>query len=90
MLQAIREIAEAHEMNFHYPSENLLLFLWMKQPRQMMCLILLMCFTAANDIDTLLLLLINETDFENIPSSLTRTSAFLSHPVFNTHHSETE
>ena len=27
---------------------------------------------------------------ENIPSSLTRTSAFLLHPVFNTHHSESE
>jgi glycine dehydrogenase len=26
----------------------------------------------------------------HIPSSLTRTSAFLTHPVFNTHHSETE
>jgi glycine dehydrogenase len=26
----------------------------------------------------------------NIPSSVTRTSEFLTHPVFNTHHSETE
>ncbi len=27
---------------------------------------------------------------ENIPVTLNRTSAFLTHPVFNTHHSETE
>ena len=32
----------------------------------------------------------NEGVLENIPFHLTRTSEFLTHPVFNTHHSETE
>lgn len=31
-----------------------------------------------------------EALLENIPSSLTRTSPYLSHPVFNSHHSESE
>jgi glycine dehydrogenase len=31
-----------------------------------------------------------DTNLENIPTALTRTSSYLLHPVFNTHHSETE
>jgi glycine dehydrogenase len=31
-----------------------------------------------------------DTDLDHIPSSLTRHSAFLKHPVFNMHHSETQ
>ena len=31
-----------------------------------------------------------DTSPDNIPAALTRTSSFLLHPVFNTHHSETE
>jgi len=33
---------------------------------------------------------INSENSQNYPDSLKRTSAYLSHPVFNTHHSETE
>ena len=32
----------------------------------------------------------HDSTLDNIPSSLTRTSTFLQHPVFNTHHSESE
>jgi glycine dehydrogenase len=34
--------------------------------------------------------LVNDSDAHKIPESLLRTSEFLSHPVFNTHHTETE
>ena len=43
---------------------------------------------AEKDMDTMY---INENEiFDNIPSTLTRTSEYLTHPVFNTHRSETQ
>ena len=43
---------------------------------------------SEKDMDTMY---INENEiFDNIPSTLTRTSEYLTHPVFNTHRSETQ
>ncbi len=47
-------------------------------------------FTSSKDIDTANATFDNEASLDNIPTSLTRTSEFLTHPVFNSHHSETE
>jgi glycine dehydrogenase len=43
-----------------------------------------------NDIDPVVYNIEHETSLTHIPSSLTRTSEFLKHPVFNTYHSETQ
>ena len=65
-------------------------FHWMKQLPEMMCLILSSVFASSAGIDTSVATFDHESDLENIPASLTRTSEFLLHPVFNTYHSETE
>lgn len=43
-----------------------------------------------NDIDPVVYKIEHETSLTHIPTSLTRTSEFLKHPVFNNHHSETK
>lgn len=43
-----------------------------------------------NDIDPVTYKIEHETSLSHIPSSLTRTSEFLKHPVFNTYQSETQ
>ena len=43
-----------------------------------------------NDVDPVAYELEHEDTLDIIPTSLTRTSEFLTHPVFNSHHSETQ
>ncbi|HEX8313386.1 MAG TPA: aminomethyl-transferring glycine dehydrogenase, partial [Flavisolibacter sp.] len=43
-----------------------------------------------NDVDPVAYELKHEDTLDIIPTSLTRTSEFLTHPVFNSHHSETQ
>jgi glycine dehydrogenase len=43
-----------------------------------------------NDVDPVAYELEHEDTLDTIPTSLTRTSDYLTHPVFNTHHSETQ
>ena len=47
-------------------------------------------FTSSTGSDTSFATFDNESALDNIPGSLTRTSEFLLHPVFNSYHSETE
>ncbi len=54
------------------------------------CLEIIHIFAATRDSDTAVANFDSESFLDNIPSTLTRTSDFLTHPVFNTHHSETE
>jgi len=49
---------------------------------------LINCFE--NDEDPVTFDINYDEDLSHIPASLTRTSAFLTHPVFNTHHSESQ
>ncbi len=51
---------------------------------------ILQVFASANNSDTAVANFDADSILNNIPYSLTRTSEFLTHPVFNTHHSETE
>jgi glycine dehydrogenase len=43
-----------------------------------------------NDVDPVSYKIEHDTALTHIPTSLTRTSDFLTHPVFNSHHSETQ
>ena len=87
---AIRAKAESSSINFRYHSQELVG-------------ISIDETTTFTDVLDLLLVLDQEIEgkgstfnidenatLDNIPTALTRTSEFLTHPVFNTHHSETE
>ena len=49
---------------------------------------LINCFE--NDIDPVAFSINEEDELEHIPSFAERTSSYLTHPVFNMHHSETQ
>jgi len=85
----IRSIAEPHKMNFHYSGNNISISLD-ETTTQMDVLNIAGVFGAAKGCDTAVATFDTENVLENIPAALTRTSFFLMHPVFNTHHSETE
>lgn len=88
--EKIKAISQQHEMNFHFPSENLVTISLDETTTQSDVLNILSVFNAAKDKDTSTIAFDNETSLKNIPDSLLRTSAFLLHPVFNKYHSETE
>ncbi len=87
--EIIRSIAEPHKMNFHYSGNKISISLD-ETTTQLDVLNIANIFGAANGNDTAVATFDKESILENIPTSLTRTSTFLLHPVFNTHHSETE
>ena len=86
----IRTIAEAHRMNFHYADDTTISISLDEATTQLDVLNIAGIFGAAKGSDTAVATFDNETNLENIPSSLTRTSPYLLHPVFNSYHSETE
>ncbi|HUS01412.1 MAG TPA: aminomethyl-transferring glycine dehydrogenase [Chitinophagaceae bacterium] len=86
----IRAIAEVHKMNFHYVDSKTISISIDEATTQLDVLNIAGIFGAAKGTDTAVATFDNETNLENIPSSLTRTSSYLLHPVFNSHHSETE
>ena len=85
----IRFIAAPHKINFHY-SGNYISISLDETTTQSDVLNVAGIFAAAKGVDTAVATFDKENILENIPSALTRTSSFLLHPVFNTHHSETE
>ena len=86
----IRAIAEAHKMNFYYLNETTISISVDEATTQLDVLNIANVFGAAKGIDTAVATFDNEANLKNIPSSLTRTSSYLLHPVFNSHRSETE
>jgi glycine dehydrogenase len=88
--EKLTEISQAHEMNFHFSADNLVTLSLDETTTKNDVLDILSVFNAAKEVDTSAITFDHETDLENIPVSLQRTSAFLLHPVFNKYHSETE
>ena len=86
----IREIAEKHQMNFHYSSDNSVTISLDETTTKNDVLNIINVFTSSSGSDTSFATFDNEAVLENIPASLTRMTKFLSHPVFNSYHSETE
>ncbi|MGI8580560.1 MAG: aminomethyl-transferring glycine dehydrogenase [Chitinophagaceae bacterium] len=86
----IRAIAEVHKMNFYYVDETTISISIDETTTQLDVLNIAGIFGAAKGTYTAVATFDNETNLENIPTSLTRTSSYLLHPVFNSHHSETE
>ena len=89
-MATIRELAELQGINFHYSDDQTIKISLDETTTQHDVLNILTVFTGAEGIDLVTATFDVDDSLDNIPSSVTRTSEFLTHPVFNTHHSETE
>lgn len=88
-VQELRKIAESKDINFHY-FDNAVSISLDETTTQSDVLDILHVFAALKNSDTAVANFDDEGMLKNIPSALTRTSDFLTHPVFNIHRSETE
>ena len=84
---AVKVAAEAAEVNFYY-SKNAVHISLDETTSQNDVLDILHIFAKAKDQHSAEASFSNDALLTNIPSALTRTSAFLTHAVFNTHRSE--
>lgn len=89
-VKLIKDLAEKKEINFYYYGDGMITISIDETTTPSDILHILEVFSAAGNKDNTILNIDNETALENIPSSLTRTSLYLTHPVFNQYHSETE
>jgi glycine dehydrogenase len=87
---ALRTIAEAQSINFSYFDNQYIGIALDETTTQRDVLDILHVFAAAQNNDTANANFDTERLLDNIPAVLTRTSEFLTHPVFNTHRSESE
>jgi glycine dehydrogenase len=85
----LKSIAASREMNFAYHDEAVSISLD-ETTTQEDVLDILHVFATFINRDTAVASFDTDRLLENIPTSLTRTSPYLLHPVFNMHHSETQ
>ncbi|RYF91691.1 MAG: glycine dehydrogenase (aminomethyl-transferring), partial [Chitinophagaceae bacterium] len=85
----LQELAEKQSINFAY-DKNVVGISLDETTSQKDVLQILHLFASLNGKDTSVAGFDSESLLLNIPSSLTRTSSFLTHPVFNTHRSESQ
>ena len=86
---AIKKLAEENEMNFHFIKDRILISVD-ETTGQNDVLNILHIFAQAKDEHDAVANFDLEGLLTNIPTALTRTSDFLTHPLFNTHRSESE
>jgi glycine dehydrogenase len=86
---AIRELAEQQKINFRYQDTMVGVSLD-ETTTQSDLLDILHVFATAAGTDTAGLTFHYDAILDTIPGTLTRTSEYLTHPVFNTHHSESQ
>ena len=87
-IKPIREKALSLEINLRYIDNNTVSISIDETTTPEDLFGLISCFESESD--TVAFDISDDTTPDHIPSSLTRTSAFLTHPAFNTHHSETQ
>ncbi|MBN8668512.1 MAG: aminomethyl-transferring glycine dehydrogenase [Chitinophagales bacterium] len=85
---AIREKAERQQINLRYMGKDLIGISIDETTNVADLFDLINCFE--NDTDPVAFEIADEITLDHIPTSLTRTSPYLSHPVFNNHHSESQ
>ena len=85
----IQKEAITAEVNFHY-EKNIILISIDETTSQNDILDILHIFAKAKDQHTAEASFSNDSLLSNIPTLLTRTSDFLTHPVFNSHRSESQ
>ena len=88
-IAALKTAAENNGINFYYEGNTVGISLD-ETTTQRDVLNILHVFAASRNSDTALANFDAEGMLHNIPSSLTRTSDFLTHPVFSSHHSESQ
>ena len=86
---AIKKIAESRGINFHYQN-NFVTISIDETTSQGDVMDIITVFAESMGISEVSLSFNHDSTLNNIPTSLTRTSSFLQHPVFNTYHSESE
>lgn len=87
--EAIRKIATERGLNFYYSGGEIGISLDETSSQQDV-LDIISVFAAAANQDTAVATFSSDATLDHIPSHLTRTSSYLLHPVFNSHHSESE
>ncbi|MDQ6812451.1 MAG: aminomethyl-transferring glycine dehydrogenase, partial [Bacteroidota bacterium] len=87
---SLRTLAEAQQINFHYYDEGFIGVSVDETTAQCDVLDILHLLAASKGMGDAAVMFEYDSSLDNIPTALTRTSGFLLHPVFNTHHSETE
>ncbi len=88
--ESLRTEADQKQINFYYAGENLLTISLDETTTQRDVINILEVFAAGKNIDVITATFETQGSLHNIPSALTRTSEFLTHPVFNKHHSESQ
>lgn len=86
--QKIREKAERQQINLRYIGSDKIGISLDETVHLTDLFDLINCFE--NDTDPVAFEINEEHTLDHIPTALTRTSPFLTHPVFNTHHSESQ
>jgi glycine dehydrogenase len=86
----IKAIAEKHEVNFHYFDEQHIGISIDETTTQKDVLDIVYIFAEAKNLSEATISFDEEFELKNIPAFATRVSAYLKHPVFNTHHSESQ
>ncbi|GAO43631.1 aminomethyl-transferring glycine dehydrogenase [Flavihumibacter petaseus] len=87
---SIQQLAVAHRINFRYVDLNTVVISLDETTTQSDLLDIAGIFAGAAGKNVVTLDFDNESSLENIPSTLTRTSEYLTHPVFNTHRTESQ
>jgi glycine dehydrogenase len=87
--KAIRHNAEARGLNFHYSDGNISISLD-ETTSQEDVMDILSVFGHTSGTDLISAIFDLDETLVNIPSGVTRVSEFLTHPVFNSYHSETK
>ncbi|MES2429712.1 MAG: aminomethyl-transferring glycine dehydrogenase [Bacteroidota bacterium] len=89
-VEAIRTSAEKQEINFNYFDDKHIGISIDETTTQKDIVDILSVFAETLKKDTATAVFDHEASLENIPTTLTRTSPFLLHTVFNTHRSESQ
>src|SRR5688572_22650900 len=87
---AIRQIAESREINFRYFDNNFIGITLDESTSAEDVLNIISVFAEAKGNDTAAATFDIEGELDHLPESLLRKSSFLTHSVFNAHHSESE
>jgi len=88
--EKLRQIAEDHKMNFFYDGKDIVRISIGELSTQRDILDILSVFSGYLEQDEAAIIFDYDRHEEIIPVELNRNSSFLTHPVFNSHHSETE
>ena len=88
--EMIKKEATLQHINFHYFNHQYIGISIDETTTQKDIVDILHLFARSRNIDTASAGFDADTTLANIPSAFTRTSTFLLHPLFNTHHSESQ